>query len=1001
VSAPNCICRKTNTYSGLDVFQAAISSLRCSSLDPLTSPRWNADSKNCREAIDETKGAKSDYQGLMKELYSLERVLVAIKSLETDHLSSDEVSTLRQAMTDCQTCIDNFLKTIKSYQSLTAGKSTPRDQILKIKWALGHKDDVQKFRETLDKRTTSLSLLLSTIQLGHSLTLEESTGDRLQHQSSLLGEIQASILVKDAEHLQLLRRIEGLLIAQSQAKPDDQSSTSKFTLPFKLNGAPLAPAFVQRPEVMQAVEDQLLPISETQQTVLVLRGMGGMGKSQIAREYACKHKTEYTAIFWVNARSKNTLKDGVAGIARRLGLTDILNKDGSTNEDDENMDRAVSAALKWFNGDGNTRWLLILDNVDSQVQFDSDNDGEERSTNAESFDALPFVPSSSQGTLLVTSRLSYLARTFGGTAVSVDQMTLHEGLEVLCRLSSRKSHEPGAEELVKRLGYHPLSLSQCGRYVLETQDSFMKYLARYETKLKSLLNQNPSKREYQNGSIVATLGLSYEALKAQNPTAAALLAFCGCLDNTDIFWKLLEFAYRIPDTSNFPQVMVPALSWIPGLDPDWFPKIQSDEAQYDGVVRSLLMFSFARQNLETSSISIHPIVHQWSLSLYGRDLRNAFLERIADLIGRYFLRLDHLDPTSSIKALFHRLQPHADRCFALIRSEGTNLGWAAATVISFGSYFSHQYQRECAEFLVNIGLPLLEREEKCDISLNCVLLRVMVSKINIYWDQDHGKSIANLCAGQKVARAVRSHIKADSISFFEIYFAKNLSNLYITQERYSEACEMWDHAVEHFAKEGENRTAYWMAMTAKAEVIFYVGDTAEAVRLCEDIELNVRRLLEAETAAHPLASSESHVPLECILGTIHSLLGSAYAKLRQWGTSQEYRLSALIVSETIYGPTDSVTLSRAADYMGVVEKWVTKGSLMQKQKWHNTVHDLLIAANLTNRVVQSVKRRTSGSCDYDRWSLIFSAVRTSIRHRPGTELYSRLSKKQPLHSLSG
>lgn len=58
-----------------------------------------------KESLDDTKGAKAEYQGLMKELYSLERVLIAIKSLNIDHLSSDEVSTLRQAIRDCQTCI--------------------------------------------------------------------------------------------------------------------------------------------------------------------------------------------------------------------------------------------------------------------------------------------------------------------------------------------------------------------------------------------------------------------------------------------------------------------------------------------------------------------------------------------------------------------------------------------------------------------------------------------------------------------------------------------------------------------------------------------------------------------------------------------------------------------------------------------------------------------------------------------------------------------------------
>ncbi len=921
-------------------------------------------SRICREVLDEVKGAKSDFQGLMKELYSLERVLVAIKSLDTDHLSSDEVSTLRQAIRDCQTCIDSFLKTIESYQPLTAGKSTPRDHILKVEWALGHKDDVQKFGETLDKRTTSLSLLLNTIQLGHSLTLEEKTDDRLKQQSLLLGEIQASVLAKDAEQLQLLRQIRGLLLAaQTKAKADVQSTTStSFTLPFKLNGAPLAPAFVPRLEVMQAVEDQLLPISETQQTVLVLQGMGGMGKSQMAREYACKHKDRYTAIFWVNARSKNTLKDGITSIAGRLGLTDILNKDGYVNKDEENMDRAVSAVLKWFNEDGNTRWLLILDNVDSQVQFDCDNDGEEKSSNTEGFDALPLIPSSSQGTLLVTSRLSYLARTFGGTPVSIDQMTLNEGLEVLCRLSGRKSQEPGAEKLLKRLGYYPLALNQCGRYILETQGSFVNYLARYETKLKSLLKQNPSKREYQNGSISGTLSLSYEALKAQNPTAAALLAFCGCLDNSDIFWELFEFGFRVPHTSEFPHVMVPALSWIPGLDPDWFQKIQSDEEQYDRAVRSLLLFSFARQNFESSSISIHSIVHQWSLSLYGRDLQHRFLEKIANLISRFFMQDDPSNPTLSNEALFNRLRHHADRCFAFIRSERANVGWAAATLISFGVYFVRQCQNDCAKFLVSAGSLFLEREEKCVISIKCLMLRSMISTMYKSWDQDHGKSIANLCAGQELAQTLKLHVK------HEIGFMRDLSSLYIKQGRCREVCETWDLAVEHFAEKGGNPIFYRLAMIAKTEAMLHVHDTAEAVRLGEDILYNLTRLLEAETATDS-QFSKSHVSIQLDLAFIQHLLGTAYADLRKWETSQEYYLSALIIRETLYSPAHLITLISATHYISVVVEWMTEESLMQIQKLHNSVHDLLKAAK-PNRVVQSVEKRTFESGDYDRWSWV-------------------------------
>jgi len=523
-------------------------------------------------------------------------------------------------------------------------------------------------------------------------------------------------------------------------------------------------------------------------------------------------------------------------------------------------------------------------------------------------------------------------------------------------------------------------------------------LGSYETKLRSLSNQNSSIREYQNGSIVATLGLSHEALKAQNPTAAALLGFCGCLDNTDIFWKLFEFGFHIPHTSDFPQVMVPALSWIPDLDPNWFQKIQTDEEQYDGAVRSLLMFSFAKQNFETSSISIHPIVHQWSLSLYNRDLRNQILEKIADIISRFFMQDNPLNPTPSNEALFNRLRPHADRCFALIRSERANVGWAAATLISFGFYFSRQYKTECAKYLVKAGLPLLEREEKCVISVKCLKLRAMLSTMYKSWDQDHDKSLANLRAGQKLARALSLQVKDDTIPVFEISFARDLSHLYVKQGSYSEACEMWDLAVD-FAQKTGDPIAYWTAMIGKMEVRLLVGDAVEAVRLGEVAAHNLRRLLEAETAANPSGPSMLYIDLEKLFGVTQKLLGWGYAKLENWETCQENYLSALINSEKIFGPTSSIALARSADYMGVVGYWVAKGFLEQEQKWHNTVHDVLIAAN-PNRVVQSVKKRQYGSCSYDRWTLIFSAVRTSIRHRPGTELYSRLSKMQPVYFLS-
>ena len=409
------------------------------------------------KALDESKGAKADFQDLMKDLYNLERVLLAIQRLNITDPSNPEHDALQQAIRECRDCVDKFLKETEKYQSLTSGPSNLKDQARKVKWALLHQDDVRKFRESLAKRTASLNLLLSICQLSHSVSSEAKTEDRFNEQTRLLGEVEARISASDAEQLQLLRQIEDLLRKQVLVAPETQAEISKYSVrPFKLNGAPLAPAFVQRPEIMHAMEDQLLPISKSQQTILVLQGMGGIGKSQMAREYATTHQDAYIAVFWVNAKSENSLKIGIAEIAVRVGLDKVLDEGHHLAKDEDSIAVAIKAVHEWFGEDENTDWLLILDNVDSQVQPDIEEDEAQESQSPGTFDASQYIPSTSHGTLLMTSRLSYLARSMGGISYTIDQMTTKEGLEVICKLSGRIPHEPGKYQESKRPSRHVL-----------------------------------------------------------------------------------------------------------------------------------------------------------------------------------------------------------------------------------------------------------------------------------------------------------------------------------------------------------------------------------------------------------------------------------------------------------------------------------------------------------------------------------------------------------------
>ena len=120
------------------------------------------------KALEDTAGSSAEYRGLIKELYSLERALLEVKHLDLDDSQHAQHVALRQAATQCQQTIDEFLVKIRKFQpALRTGgsKSSWRDGLRKVEWALYKKDDVERFRAQLNGHTTSINILLMTVQL--------------------------------------------------------------------------------------------------------------------------------------------------------------------------------------------------------------------------------------------------------------------------------------------------------------------------------------------------------------------------------------------------------------------------------------------------------------------------------------------------------------------------------------------------------------------------------------------------------------------------------------------------------------------------------------------------------------------------------------------------------------------------------------------------------------------------------------------------------------------
>ena len=123
--------------------------------------------------------------------------------------------------------------------------------------------------------------------------------------------------------------------------------------PLRLIGAPATVDFVDRSLVMRRIEDALLPIQTSEQNIVVCHGMGGIGKSQLVKRIAETHSL-YSAIFWINAKSLQTLRLGIAKIAERVPLLHSLDSNGRIQTDETSIQEAKEAVESWLDQEGKT-----------------------------------------------------------------------------------------------------------------------------------------------------------------------------------------------------------------------------------------------------------------------------------------------------------------------------------------------------------------------------------------------------------------------------------------------------------------------------------------------------------------------------------------------------------------------------------------------------------------------------------------------------------------------
>jgi hypothetical protein len=125
--------------------------------------------KDAVKALDDSRGSAHEYQGVIRELWSLDRVLLEVELLSRNYGQTAELNALcvtaKRVADETRKCVENFLERIKKYDARLGDHATKngiRGVSMKIKWRLMEKDELDKFRAEISADRESMSFLLAT-----------------------------------------------------------------------------------------------------------------------------------------------------------------------------------------------------------------------------------------------------------------------------------------------------------------------------------------------------------------------------------------------------------------------------------------------------------------------------------------------------------------------------------------------------------------------------------------------------------------------------------------------------------------------------------------------------------------------------------------------------------------------------------------------------------------------------------------------------------------------
>ena len=314
----------------------------------------------------------------------------------------------------------------------------------------------------------------------------------------------------------------------SDVNPDSLESVLKAVLeeykkqPPQYHSGNLAANFVGREQDLEKLDKIIKDANQV--AISAVAGMGGVGKSELAKQYIRKHQKTYPGgICWLNARDKNF-------------IVQLISFSGVEVDEKLSLENQVQDCYNNWEWQGNV--LLVFDDLQDYGQIKD------------------YLPAQSRFKVLITTRTRLESPVVRMDLDVLEPAAALELLQFFVGKDRIAAEQEKAQELCEWLGYLPLGLELVGRYLAKRKISLAEMQKRLEKKSleHKSLDQTHKEMTAERG-VQAAFELSWEALQ-ENPDAQETAYFLSLFALAPIPQELLENANLREDWEDVEDALV-------------------------------------------------------------------------------------------------------------------------------------------------------------------------------------------------------------------------------------------------------------------------------------------------------------------------------------------------------------------------------------------------------------------------------------------------------------